>query len=303
VGRVRIASLLPSATEIVYALGAQADLVAVTHECDEPPTARADHRVVVAAAGGGTDGLAPAEIDRRVAAAVAADDPLYTLDVAAFAELRPDVILTQDLCRVCAVPAGQVDAALDRLGCAADVVTLDPARLSDVLGTIATVGRAIGREQRAAELTAELRARLDAVAARVAGRARPRVAVLEWTDPLFSAGHWVPDLVRAAGGTPVALPPGRRSERLPWPDLYAAEPDVVVVAPCGYHLPGAAEQAAAILPMLVPGQPVFAMDADGLVVRPGPRVVAGVEALSRVLHPAVWDDDPDPGAIIRVSRS
>jgi len=297
---VRIASLIPSATEIVYALGAQDHLVAVTSGCDEPASARADHRVVVH--GADTSAMPAREIEELVRTTAAAGDSLSALDADALAELRPDLVLTQDLCRVCALPGGHVEEALERIGGTADVLTLDPHTLDDVLESILAVGRAIGRHERAERLVAGLRARLGDVRARVAGRARPRVVVLEWVDPPYSAGHWVPDLVTAAGGTPVALPAGRRSEPLTWPAIYAAEPDVAVVAPCGFGLGRAVPQAATVLPLL-PGVGVYAMDADGLVVRPGPRLVAGVEALSRALHPEAWPDAPDPAAILRVTRA
>jgi iron complex transport system substrate-binding protein len=279
---MRLVSLLPSATEIVYALGLGERLVGVTFECDEPPSARAEKAIVVG--GRDTKAMTPAEIDAYVRAQFAAGADLYTLHAGALAALAPDLILTQDLCRVCALPSGHVEDALAHLGCRADVLSLDPHTLEDVLGTIAAVGERAGAPRRAAAVVAGLRARLAAVAARIAGRPRPRVLVVEWVDPPFTAGHWVPDLVAAAGGEPVAAHPGARSVEAAWPDLVAAHPDVVVVAPCGYHLDGAAEQAAPVVARF-PGTPVWAIDADGLVVRPGPRLVDGVEALAAALHP------------------
>jgi iron complex transport system substrate-binding protein len=283
-------SLLPSATEIVYALGLGDDLVGVTFECDEPPAARADKEVVVG--GRDTSGMTPADIDRYVRDQLASGEDLYTLHADALARLRPDLILTQDLCRVCALPSGHVAEALDYLGCNADVVSLDPYTLRDVLDTILTVGELTEATERAERLVANLRGRLADVAARVAGRPRPRVAVVEWVDPPFAAGHWIPDLVTAAGGAPVAARPGRRSEPLTWPEIAAANPDLVIVAPCGYHLAGAVAQAAAVTAAL-PGVPVWAIDADSLVVRPGPRVVDGVEAIAAILHPGAVPPPPD----------
>jgi iron complex transport system substrate-binding protein len=289
-GDVRLVSLLPSATEIVYALGLGDDLVGVTFECDEPPAARADKEVVVG--GRDTSGMTPADIDRYVRDQLASGEDLYTLHADALARLRPDLILTQDLCRVCALPSGHVAEALDYLGCNADVVSLDPYTLRDVLDTILTVGELTEATERAERLVANLRGRLADVAARVAGRPRPRVAVVEWVDPPFAAGHWIPDLVTAAGGAPVAARPGRRSEPLTWPEIAAANPDLVIVAPCGYHLAGAVAQAAAVTAAL-PGVPVWAIDADSLVVRPGPRVVDGVEAIAAILHPGAVPPPPD----------
>lgn len=278
---MRIVSLLPSATEIVYALGLGGQLAGVTFECDEPASARMDKTVVVG--GRDTAGMTPGAIDAHVRSRLAAGEDLYTLHADALAALAPDLILTQDLCRVCALPAGHVEDALDFLGCTAEVVSLDPHTLDDVLATILTVGKHAGAEREAERLAAALRRRLTAVADRVAGRRRPSVAVIEWTDPPFTAGHWVPDLVTAAGGRPVAARPGGRSEQTTWDQIAAAQPEVVVVAPCGFHLDAAAAQAGLVARQL-PGLPVWAIDAAGLVVRPGPRLVDGVEALAAILH-------------------
>jgi iron complex transport system substrate-binding protein len=279
---VRLVSLLPSATEIVYSLGLGEDLVGVTFECDEPPAARSEKTIVVG--GRDTRGMTAREIDSYVRAQLAAGADLYTLHADALADLRPDLILTQDLCRVCALPSGHVEDALGYLGCQADVLSLDPHSLDDVLDSILAVGQRTGVPERAARLVGDLRARLTRVGASVAGRRRPKVAVVEWVDPPFTAGHWIPDLVTAAGGLPVAADPGVPSVATNWDTIAAAEPELAVVAPCGYHLPGAVEQAQAVARAL-PGVPVWAIDADGIVVRPGPRLVDGVEAIASVLHP------------------
>jgi len=280
---MRLVSLLPSATEIVYALGLGEQLVGVTFECDEPPNARNDKTVVVG--GRDTSAMTPGEIDAYVRAKSAAGEDLYTLHQNALAGLNPDVVLTQDLCWVCAIPSGQVEEALAYLGCRAEVVSLDPHSLEDVLETIHTVGARTGAEARAVDLVAVLRARLGSVAAAVAGRLRPRVAVVEWVDPPFPGGHWVPDLVAAAGGEPVAAMTHTASAPTTWAAIAEARPDVVIVAPCGYHLPGAAEQARVVATAL-PGPAIWAIDADGIVVRPGPRLVDGVEAIAAILHPS-----------------
>jgi len=279
---VRVVSLLPSATEIVYALGLGDQLVGVTFECDEPPSARTDKTVVVG--GRDTSGMTPAAIDAYVHAQLDAGEDLYTLHADALAALAPDLILTQDLCRVCALPAGHVEEALDYLGCTAEVIALDPHRLDDVLATILTVGQRTGAQPQAEHLVAALRRRLAAIAVRVAGRHRPRTAVVEWVDPPFTAGHWVPDLVTAAGGQPVAARAGRPSVQTSWDQIAATRPEVVVVAPCGFHLDAAAAQAELVARQL-PDIPVWAIDADGIIVRPGPRLVEGVEALAAILHP------------------
>jgi len=279
---VRLVSLLPSATEIVYSLGLGEDLVGVTFECDEPPAARSEKTIVVG--GRDTRGMTAREIDSYVRAQLAAGADLYTLHARALADLRPDLILTQDLCRVCALPSGRVEDALGYLGCQADVLSLDPHSLDEVLDSILAVGERTGVPERATRLVGELRARLARTAAAVAGRRRPQVAVIEWVDPPFTAGHWIPDLVSAAGGEPVAARPGAPSVPVSWADIATATPELIIVAPCGYHLPGAIEQAEAAARAL-PGVPVWAIDADGIVVRPGPRLIDGVEAISSIIHP------------------
>ena len=294
---MRIVSLLPSATEIVYAIGLGDQLAGVTFECDEPAAARSDKTVVVG--GRDTSGMSPAAIDAYVRSQLAAGGDLYTLQADALAALAPDLILTQDLCRVCALPSGQVQDALTYLGCQAEVLSLDPHSLAEVLDCILAVGQKAGVPDRARQLTAGLRARLDRVAASVAGRRRPRVAVIEWVDPPFTAGHWIPDLISAAGGDPVAARPGQRSVPTSWAQISSAEPEIVLVAPCGYHLPGAIEQARTVS-MALPGVPVWAIDADGLVVRPGPRLVDGVEAIAAILHPGAAGA-PRPGAVAQVT--
>jgi len=294
---VRLVSLLPSATEIVYALDLGEQLVGVTFECDEPAAARSDKTVVLG--GRDTRGMTPGEIDSYVREQLAAGADLYTLHEHALAALKPDLILTQDLCRVCALPSGQVEDALDYLGCRAEVLSLDPHSLAEVLDSIQAVGARASVADRAARLVSELQARLALVAASVAGRPRPRVVVVEWVDPPYTAGHWIPDLVSAAGGQPVAARPGEASVPTTWPAIAAAAPDYVIVAPCGYHLPGAVEQARSV-GRHFPGVPVWAIDADGIVVRPGPRLIDGVEAIAAILHPDAVPSPP-PHRIQQVS--
>jgi iron complex transport system substrate-binding protein len=281
---VRIVSLLPSATEILFAVGAGADVVGVTFECDFPPEAR-QRRIVSNTTLPG--GLTPAQIDAAVRARLEAGDDLYALDEGALRALEPDLVVTQDLCAVCAVGISEVDQALAHLGCRAEVLTLDPMTLDEVMASIETVGRATGTEERACTLVRSLRRRLDELAGAVAGRPRPRMALLEWTDPPFSAGHWVPDLVYAAGGEAVLGKAGAPSQRIEWAAVVASEPDVIVVAPCGYRLEGATALARQLLATgaLPQGVPVWAVDADAAFVRPGPRVVDGVEALAHIAHP------------------
>lgn len=281
---MRIVSLLPSATEILFQLGLGDDVVGVTFECDVPPEAR-QRRIVSTSAL--PEGLSPSEIDAVVKERIAAGDDLYRLDHGAFVELDPTMVVTQDLCAVCAVDVSEVDDALAYLGCRAEVVTLDPASLEEVLESVLTVGRATGTEDAAAAVVARCRRRLAAVEAMVADAAARPTLVLEWTDPPFTAGHWVPDLVTVAGGRAVLARPGADSVGVEWSDVRACGAEVVLVAPCGYHLDGAAELASAVVAagVLPPGGEVWALDADAIVVRPGPRLVDGVEAIAAILHP------------------
>jgi iron complex transport system substrate-binding protein len=281
---VRIVSLLPSATEILFALGLGDEVVGVTFECDHPAEARSRRIVSTSAL---PDGLAPAEIDAVVRQRLARGDDLYHLDRGAFADVEPDLIVTQDLCAVCAVDVSEVEDALAHLGCRSAVVTLDPVRLDDVVTSIGVVGRATGRDAAASDLMASLRARLDRLAARLDGVAARRTLVLEWTDPPFSAGHWVPDMVAAAGGVEVLGRGGERSEAVTWGRVGGCGADVVVVSPCGYRLDGAVALADEVARAghLPAGAEVWAVDADAYVVRPGPRLVDGCEMLATVLHP------------------
>lgn len=293
--RMRIASLLPAATEIVGALGRADDLVAVTFECDHPPGVRERCPVVVDTAL--PAGLDPAAVDAVVRDRVARGLPMYDLDRAALRAAAPDLVLTQDLCRVCALPGGTVADALGALGLDAAVCSIDPHTLDDVLAAVAEVGRRTGAPESAGVLIDDLDARLDAIATAVAGRPTPDVLVLEWTDPPYLAGHWVPELVRRAGGRPIAGVDGGRSVVADWTTLPSA--DVLLVSPCGFGLDDAVAQAAGVREHL-PGVPMIAIDSASYVVRSGPRLVDGVEALAWALHPDAVVEPP-PGRVARLS--
>lgn len=293
---MRIASLLPAATEIVGALGLDDRLVAVTFECDHPAGIRDRCPVVVDTAL--PHAAAPAEIDAMVRDRAARGLPMYSLDRDTLARADPDLILTQDLCRVCALPQATVEQAQTAIGTAARVLSLDPHTLDEALATIAAVGAAAGAPGAAEAILAGLRARLDAVAAAVAGRPVPRVLALEWTDPPFLPGHWVPELVARAGGEAVGAIPGGRSVGVEWAQLPGPV-DVVLVAPCGFGLDDAITQAHAVRGRLPAGVPVLALDSASFVVRAGPRLVDGIEAIAWALHPDAVPEPP-PGRIARV---
>jgi len=298
---MRIVSLLPSTTEILFDIGAGADVVGVTFECDHPAEARS--RTVVSTSAM-PEGLTPGEIDAFVADAMRRGEDLYHLDEGALSGLDADLVVTQDLCAVCAVDVSVVDDALAHLGCSAEVLTIDPHTLDDVLTSVRTLGQATGTSEQAARLVTSLQARLDDVVRRVAGRPRPRTLVLEWTDPAFAPGHWVPEMVESAGGLSVLGTPGAKSYRVGWDEVRAAEPDVVVCAPCGFGL----EQSVALAEELVAAEvlpahvAVWAVDANASFARPGPRLVDGVEALAGILHPEVVEPSAIAQRVAQVVR-
>jgi iron complex transport system substrate-binding protein len=286
---VRIVSLLPSTTEILFAIGAGDDVVGVTFECDHPPEARTRTIVSTSAM---PEGLAPAEIDAFVASAMSRGEDLYHLDEGALSGLDADLVVTQDLCAVCAVDVSVVDDALAHLGCTAEVLTIDPHTIDEVFDSISTLGKATGHEAEATELVAGLRARLSAVRRRVADRDRPRVMLLEWTDPPFAPGHWVPEMIEAAGGRPLLGAAGEKSRRVTWEQVHAVEPEVVIVAPCGFDRAGSQALADELVASgaLPDDVPVHAVDANAAWARPGTRLVDGVEELAGILHP---DSNPE----------
>jgi len=288
---MRIVSLLPSATEIVYALNLGEDLVGVTHECDWPPEARGKRLVSHSAL---PAGASPAEVDRLVSQSLEGGKPIYRLDHEAIRELRPDIVITQDLCAVCAVPSGHVHEALDLLGCPAQVVSLDPSSLDEVLDCVLQVGTVSGTLPEAQAFVGQLRRRLELVKQSVAGLQRPRTFALEWGDPPFNGGHWVPEMIEAAGGESLLGSHGTPSVRITWEAIAAAAPEVVVFMPCGYNLDGAIEEGKTLKkrPELAEVQQFFAADASAFFSRPGPRLIDGVELLAAALHPGAIGSYP-----------
>ncbi|HVC69845.1 MAG TPA: ABC transporter substrate-binding protein [Acidimicrobiales bacterium] len=286
---MKILSLLPSATEIVFALGLEDSLVGVTAECDFPAAARDKSAVSFPAVGAGPEGPTPtaAEIDGAVAGMVASGSPLYRLDEERIRTLSPDLILAQDLCRVCAVPSGDVTAALDRLGCRARVLSLDPTTLDDVLAAVRAVAEVAGVVEQGRTYVESLRARLERIRRLTADAGRRRVLEMEWSDPVYVGGHWVPEMVEAAGGRILFSRTGVPSTRLSWAEIGSAQADVVVFAPCGYGLAEAVAEGEDLLrrPESAGVPEVWALDGSAYFSRPGPRLVDGVELLASVLHP------------------
>jgi iron complex transport system substrate-binding protein len=275
----RIVSFLPAGTEIVHALGAGAELVGRSHECDYPDYVRA--LPVVSKPSLSLDGLSQGEIDAAVSGRLASGESLYVVDEILLRELAPDVILTQDLCQVCAPSGNELTRALKMLPSNPTVIYLTPRTLAEIDDNIIAVGEAIGRSAEAHALVARNQERLDRM--RVATRdiaRRPRVAFLEWTDPLFCAGHWVPEMVDIAGGDDQLGRPGADSVRISWDDVHRWAPEIIIVAPCGYGLAEAEHMARELPP--IPGARVYPVDANAYFARPGPRYVDGIEVLAKI---------------------
>jgi iron complex transport system substrate-binding protein len=285
---MRIASLVPSATEALFALGLGDRVVAVTHECDHPEAATRLPRLTSSVI---PEGLPPAEIDSRVREVTGRGEALYRLDEDVLGELRPDLIVTQALCAVCAVSYDDVRAVAGRLPSRPAVVSLDPETLDEVLGDLVTLADAAGEREAGERLRDKLAARLAAVSAALALTRRLRVAALEWLDPPFIGGHWVPEMIELAGGVDPLGDPGAKSRTASWEELAAARPEIAVVMPCGLYMDEAAEQADAYREPLVAlgARRVVAVDAASSFSRPGPRLVDGIELLAHLIHPDLWD--------------
>ena len=277
----RIVSFLPAATEITYALGAGGDLVGRSHECDYPPQVRS--LPVVSKPALPLDGLSQKEIDHAVATHLATGESLYRVDEVLLDELHPDIVFTQDLCQVCAPSGNELGRALNEMSQPPQVLSLTPRNLAEISENILAIGDATGRNEAARQLVEESQDRIHRVVAAVADAPRRCVTFLEWTEPLFCGGHWVPEMVTAAGGEDPLGQPGADSRRITWDDVAASEPEMIIVAPCGYGLKEAIEVARR-LPRITDAE-VYAVDANAYFARPGPRVAEGVELLAHLFHP------------------
>jgi iron complex transport system substrate-binding protein len=289
---MRIVSLVPSATEMLFALGLGADVIAVTHECDFPEAARELPRVTRDLL---PAGLSSAEIDAAVKERTLAGESIYELDTEALTDLRPDLIVTQALCSVCAVSYDDVRAIAEEIETHPQVISLDPHTLGEVLGDARTLAQATDRKDTAVELVRDASARVDRVRLSVRGaRRRPRVAALEWLDPPFAAGHWTPQLIDYAGGEDVLGFPGEPSEQRSWEEVRLSRPDIVIVMPCGFDAELAYREAEMHRDQLaaVGAGEVVAVDAAAYFSRPGPRIVDGLELLAHILHPELVESAP-----------
>jgi len=278
---VRIVSFLPAGTEMVHALGAGAQLVGRSHECDYP--AEVAGLPVVSRPALDLLEASPAEIDQAVAGRMLEGGSMYAIDEELLRELAPDVILTQNLCRVCAPSGNELSRAVRDFAVRPDILFLTPADIAGIEENIYATGVAIGRPDAADELVHSNRKRVERVRAAVSSEPARRVVFLEWTDPPFSGGHWVPEMVALAGGHDPLGRPGEDSVRIAWDDVERAAPELIVVSPCGFRLAESAELARR-LPR-IPGARVYAVDANAYYARPGPRVAEGVELLGHLFHP------------------
>lgn len=294
---MRIVSLVPSATEMLFALGVGHDLIAVTHECDHPPAARELPRVtrdVLPA------GLSSAQIHAAVTERTLAGASIYELDAEMLHDLRPDLIVTQALCSVCAVSEDDVRAIAQEIASRPQVISLDPRTVGEVLGDARTLAQATGHQDAAVDVVRAGAARIDRVRLQVRDARRPRVVALEWLDPPFAAGHWTPQMIDYAGGEDVLGFAGEPSAQCSWEQVAVAAPDIVIVMPCGYDAQIAhreAEMHRDALAALGAGQ-VVAVDASAYFSRPGPRILDGLELLASILHPELVP--PAPGEALTV---
>jgi iron complex transport system substrate-binding protein len=304
---MRICSLLPGATEIAFALGLGEELVGVTHECDYPPEAR--HKPVVVRTSIDSHRMTSLEIDRAVSERVRNNQSLYTIDETRLREAAPDIILTQGLCDVCAIDYSEVVAAGETLPHKPKIVSLAPNSLNDVLSDIRRVGEATGQSDKAEMFVRELEHRIAAVRDRAAQSSiRPRVACLEWFDPIYFAGHWVPEMVELAGGDDVLGREGERSDKIAWDKVVELAPDLIVLMPCGYDVQRTLNEVSLLkkregwrdLPAVATGK-VYAVNGHALFSRPGPRLVDGLEILANLIDPEIFPVQVPPDSVQKVA--
>jgi iron complex transport system substrate-binding protein len=303
---MKIWSLLPSATEILFALGLDEEITGVTHECDYPSQAATKPRVTFSHV---DSSRVSGDIDRQVTERFRNGQQLYGIDEEQLRRDPPDLIVTQDLCPVCAVSPSDFARHTESAGCRAEVVTLNPNRLDDILGDVRRVGEATGRSGEGHELVESLSHRIEAVReATTRAHRRPRTLVLEWLDPPMPGGHWVPEMVQISGGDDSGLiAPGEPSRKIPWALIRTIDPDVIALTPCGFGPERAADEAQVLwdldgwptLEAVRKGR-VYAMDGNAYFSRPGPRVVDGIEMLAHIFHPDLYPKMPPIGSVLKL---
>jgi iron complex transport system substrate-binding protein len=292
---MRIVSLVPSATEMLFALGLGDQVVAVTHECDYPPLAQDLPRVTRTTL---PAGLTSAEIDAAVKERTLGGESIYELDGERLHELQPDLIVTQALCSVCAVSYDEVCGLAEEIDSQPMVIALDPRTVGEVLGDARTIAQATDAKDEAVDLIRECSERIDRIRLAVRAADRPRVVALEWLDPPYAAGHWTPQLIEYAGGEDVLGFAGEESEQRSWDEIRALEPDLVIVMPCGFDAEIAHREAEMHRDQLAAlgAAQVVAVDAGSYFSRPGPRLIEGLELLGHIIHPELVDVTPELAA-------
>lgn len=302
---MRICSLLPGATEIAYLLGLGDQIVGVTHECDYPADAK--QKSVVVRSVFDAHHMTGAEIDRKVTEILEAGKGLYALDIEKFVESAPDLILTQGLCDVCALDYNEVVEAARQLPRKPEILSLNPRSLSDILDDVERIGAATGCESRAAALTLDLRRRIERVGLREPGY-RPRVVCLEWFEPIYVAGHWVPEMVALAGGFDVLGRKGEPSFKVEWPRVVAADPDIILLMPCGFDVRRTVQEATPLARLegwndlrAVKAGNLYAFNGSAYFSRPGPRLINGLEILARILHANEADASLSPNEAAKLN--
>lgn len=303
---MRICSFLPSATEIVYALGLGENLVGVTHECDYPPEARSKPRVIASLIN--PEDLTSYEIDKAVSENYKAGKSTYIVDVETLRRTNPDIILTQGLCDVCAVSGNEVKEVVKVLGHKPQIISLEPNTLDEILNTISLVGEVTERKEQSEYLVNNLRSRIDAIKSLLGEeKDRPRVFCVEWLDPPYVAGHWVPEMARIAGGDYGFGKVGKPSFKVSWDEILDFAPQVIVLMPCGFNIERTLREVETLtsnecwhrIPAIRKGH-VYLVDANSYFSRPGPRIIDGLEILARILHPELCSFEISPDSVLNL---
>jgi iron complex transport system substrate-binding protein len=295
---MRIVSLLPSATEIVCALDLQDDLVGITHECDYPPAVKSKTVMIESCLGPDSHKMSAADIEKKIRETVQKGEGVYRFKTGTLESAKPELIITQGLCDVCAVPQHFVVSEVRKMKLPPQIISLDPQDLTGIITDIRRVGEAAGCIDKAGEVCDALEERIGEVAGRtrdLLADKRPRVGVIEWTDPIYAAGHWVPEMIELAGGIDVLAKPGERSQIVDWDTVVATKPEILIVAPCGYDVAHARAELPNLtkrrgwndIPAVKSGR-VYVMDANATLSRPGPRIVDGLEQLAQMIHPEIF---------------
>lgn len=307
---MRICSLLPSSTEIIFALGLEENLVGVTHECDYPPEARRKP-VVVNSILGEKEKLSSARIDEIVSRSRAEGKSIYLIDSERLSEMEPDLIITQGLCDVCAVSENEVTEVCEVLRNSPQILSLEPSTIGEIMDSILLLGEVTGTKKKASQLVEDFRKRIEAVEKKLSGeRYRPGVFCLEWLDPPYAAGHWVPEMVKTAGGEPLVSKAGKSSFKTTWDEILESSPDYLIIMPCGFDVEKTLDAIEEVISGVkqwnalraVKKGHCYIVDANSYFSRPSPRVVDGIELLAGIIHPDIFTQRPKGNSVLNVKN-